>query len=65
LIIDDELKIAVQVSGKLRWTINISRDENEEEVIDKARENVENWLEWKEIVKKIYVPWKIVNFVVK
>jgi hypothetical protein len=33
----------------------------------KAKENeeVKKWLEWKEIVKEIYVSWKIVNFVVK
>ena len=67
MTIDDTIKIAVQVLGKLRWTIEINKDENKDTVLDKAKSNIDvvKWLEWKEIVKEIYVPWKIVNLVVK
>jgi leucyl-tRNA synthetase len=67
LIIDEEVEIAVQVLWKLRWTIIISRDEDKDAILTKAKNNeeVRKWLEWKELVKEIYVPWKIVNFVVK
>ncbi len=62
-----EIKIAVQVLWKVRWTIEINKDEDKESVLQKAKseKNVAKWLEWKTIVKEIYVPWKIINFVVK
>ena len=67
MTIDDTITIGVQVLGKLRWTIEINKDEDKEVVLEKAKKNedVKKWLEWKEIVKEIYVPWKIVNIVVK
>jgi leucyl-tRNA synthetase len=57
----------VQVLWKLRWTIVINKDEDKEAVLLKAKNNeeVKKWINWKEMVKEIYVPWKIVNFVVK
>jgi leucyl-tRNA synthetase len=67
LIIDDTITIWIQVLWKLRWEIEIGVDEEEKEVLEKARnnENVKKWLKWKIIVKEIYVKWKIVNIVVK
>ncbi len=64
---DEYANIAVQVMGKLRWTIQVPVDMSKEEILKKAKEepNVAKWLEWKTIVKEIYVPGKIVNFVVK
>lgn len=64
---DDVVIIWVQVLGKLRWEIEINIEEDEKSVLDKARNNesVAKWLEWKTIVKEIYVKWKIVNIVVK
>lgn len=45
----------------------IAKDEDKESVLEKARnnENVQKWLEGKDVVKEIYVPGKIVNIVVK
>ena len=53
--------------GKLRGEIQISKDEDKESVLQKAKmqENVAKWLEGKDIVKEIYVPGKICNLVVK
>jgi leucyl-tRNA synthetase len=67
MTIDDTITIWVQVLGKVRWTIEINKDENKESVLEKARNNsdVAKWLGWKEIVKEIYVPGKIVNIVIK
>ena len=67
MTIDDFITIWVQVLGKLRWTIEINKDEEQSSVLEKARNNEEisKWLAWKDIVKEIYVPWKIVNIVVK
>ena len=67
MTIDDTIKIAVQVLGKVRGTIEINKDEDKDSVLEKARtnEDVVKWLEGKDLVKEIYVPGKIVNLVVK
>ena len=67
LIVDDTINIWVQVLGKLRWTIEIAVDEPKNSVLEKAKSevNVAKWIEWKSVVKEIYVPGKIVNLVVK
>jgi len=67
MTIDDTMKIWVQVLGKLRWDIEVSKDEDKDSVLEKARNNegVAKWIEWKTIVKEIYVPGRIVNIVVK
>ena len=67
LVKDDVVVIWVQVLWKLRWELEISITEDKDSILSKAREieSVKKWLEWKEIVKEIYVPWKIVNIVVK
>lgn len=67
MVVDDEVTIAVQVLGKVRWQLNISVNENKDNILAKAREvdSVKKWLEGKEIVKEIYVPGKIVNIVIK
>lgn len=67
LVIDDLVTIWVQVLWKLRGEIEVWIDEEELSVLNKAKENelVKKWIVWKEIVKEIYVKWKIVNIVVK
>jgi leucyl-tRNA synthetase len=67
LVVDDTIKIAVQVLWKVRWTIEIAKDESKDSVLEKAKNSPElaKWLEGKNIVKEIYVPGKIVNLVVK
>ena len=67
MVIDDEVTIWVQVMWKVRWEIKISVNEDKESVLEKAKQNedVKKWLDWKEIVKEIYVPGKILNIVIK
>ncbi len=64
---DNVLTIGVQVNGKLRGTITVSKDENEESQKEKAlnEENVKKYTTDKEIVKVIVIPNRIVNIVVK
>jgi leucyl-tRNA synthetase len=66
-IVLDTVEIAVQVNGKLRASFAMSRGTEESVVIDKASEieNVKKFLDGNQIVKTIYVPDKLVNFVVK
>ncbi|MCR4754623.1 MAG: leucine--tRNA ligase [Lachnospiraceae bacterium] len=65
--VENEIEIAVQISGKVRGKIMIAVDEDKDSVIAKAKENeaIAPLLEDKTIVKEIYVPGKIVNIVVK
>ena len=64
---DAEKEIGVQVNGKLRGSIKISVDDNEDVIKEKAmnEENVIRHTEGKEIVKVIVIPNRIVNIVVK
>jgi leucyl-tRNA synthetase len=59
--------IAVQVMGKLRGTIEVAPGADEQEVLAAAEEepNVARQLAGKRITKRVYVPGKIVNFVVR
>jgi len=65
-IINQMIKIAVQVNGKVRAEIEIGKDSKEDEVKDKVLkdENILNWIEGKEIKRFIYVPGRIINIVV-
>ena len=62
----DTITIAVQIAGKLRGTVMVPVSASEEEVMAVAaeEENVRRSLQDKRIVKRIYVPGRIVNFVV-
>jgi leucyl-tRNA synthetase len=53
--------------GKLRGTIELTKELNKEQIIEKAKKiiNVASYLENKTIVKIIYIPNKILNFVIK
>ncbi|MBK5215189.1 MAG: class I tRNA ligase family protein [Candidatus Pacebacteria bacterium] len=65
-IVDDMIKIAVQVNGKVRTEIMISKDMSESEIKEMALKdkNILTWTEGKEIKRVIYVPNRIVNIVV-
>ena len=63
--VEDRITIAVQVLGKLRGTFEEDRNASKEIMIERAKETVSKHLDGKEIVKEIYVPGKLVNFVVK
>ena len=62
----DEIDIAVQVNGKVRATIRIPADAAREAVLEEARrqENVQRHFDGKTVRKEVYVPGRIVNFVV-
>ncbi len=63
---DPEVKIAIQINSKVRAECVIAVGLSQEEVVKIARSepSVEKWLLGKEIRKVIYVPNKILNFVV-
>ena len=61
---DDEVEIPVQVNGKTKAVISIPVDISKEDAIAKAKEVLGDKLSGN-IIKKIYVPKKIVNIVAK
>ena len=65
--VEASVEIGVQVNGKVRGTIVIPNGCAKEEALEIAKkdERVASFLEGKTLVKEIYVPNKIVNFVAK
>ncbi len=67
LIKDDMVNIVIQVNGKKRAMIEAKINEKDEKVIQNCLEidNVKKFVSGKNILKKVYVKNKLVNFVVK
>ena len=65
--IDKNKTIGVQVNGKLRSEINVTLDEDQESIKQKALndQKIIKFIEGKELIKVIVVPNKIVNIVIK
>ncbi len=65
-LVEDEVSIPVQILGKLKGVIKVARTASQEEVVDAILNGeLKGYFEGKQIVKVIYVPAKIVNFIVK
>ncbi len=64
---DDVIEIGVQVNGKKRGTVTIPMNCSSEEALGLAKTDakVAAAIEGKKLVKEIYVPNKIINFVAK
>ena len=62
-LIAETVTIAVQVNGKVRASIKLSPNASEDEALDAARAAAGKWLDAGE-KKAIYIPGKIVSFVV-
>jgi leucyl-tRNA synthetase len=64
---EEEIEIPVQVNGKLRSRVTVPADAEESFVIERALadEKVKAAIAGKQVIKKIYVPGKMVNLVVK
>jgi leucyl-tRNA synthetase len=64
---EDEIQIPVQVNGKLRGVITVPAGSIEQVIVDAAlaEEKVQSSIAGKQIVKKIVVPGKLINLVVR
>jgi leucyl-tRNA synthetase len=64
---EEELEIPVQINGKLRGKIVVPADASEDLIIERAlaEEKVKAAIAGKQIIKKVYVPGKLLNLVVK
>jgi leucyl-tRNA synthetase len=67
LVIEDVITLPVQVNGKMRGTIVLGKEAQENEALQQARElsTVQNALSGLAIKKIIYVPGRILNLIAK
>ena len=66
LITEQNITVIVQVNGKLRAKMEVSKDINEDEVKKLAisQENVKKFIGNKKPIKTIYIPGRLVNIVI-
>ena len=65
-LVESTMELPVQVNGKLRDRITVPADADEISILAAAEAavNVRPWIEGKQMKKRLYVPKKLVNFVV-
>jgi leucyl-tRNA synthetase len=65
-LVTETITVAVQVNGKVRGEVQFARDSSEASIIDaaKAEEKVAKFIGEASIKKSIYVPGRLVNFVI-
>lgn len=68
LTIEENISIPVQVNGKLRGTVTLDRDKQEDKEyisnLAKSDTKISKWLEGKDIKTEIYIVGRLMNFVV-
>ncbi len=66
-LVPETVTIVVQVNGKVRGKFAARANLKEKEILEKAKElpEIQKWLGDKKVEKSIYVPKKLINFVVK
>ena len=65
-LVEDTIKLVVQVNGKVRSTIHVPTGATKEEILtaSKLDDNVSRYLENQSIQREIYVPGRLVNIVI-
>ncbi|MBQ3034391.1 MAG: class I tRNA ligase family protein, partial [Deferribacterales bacterium] len=65
--ISDEITLVVQINGKVRAEMKFPRNVSQEIAMEAAfaNEKVKNYIDGKDIIKKIFVPNKLISIVVK
>ena len=66
-LVDDEIEVPVQINGKVKARINVAADADQDAVfaVALADAKIADLTSGKNVVKKIYVPGRMVNLVVK
>ncbi|MCK6529233.1 leucine--tRNA ligase [Myxococcota bacterium] len=64
---EESVTFVVQVDGRLRGKLDIVPDAPRDEVLARAKqdENVARFLEGREVAKEVFVPGRLVNFILK
>ena len=61
---DDEIELPVQINGKTRAVVTLSAEVSKEDALAAGKEAIADKLTGN-VIKEIYVPKKIINFVMK
>jgi len=61
----DEIELVVQVNGKVRARLKTIKGISQKEIQPEAEKIVEKWITGKNIVKIIFVPDRLISFVIK
>ena len=66
-LVDDEIELPVQVNGKVRGRIMVAADASQDQILEVALADpkIQGNIEGKNLVKKIVIPGRLVNLVVK
>ncbi len=66
-VVQTSVTVVVQVNGKLRAQLEVTKDTAEATIVGQARAdtNVATYVDGKQVIKTIFVPNRLVNFVVK
>lgn len=66
-LVDNSVVYVIQINGKVRGKLELENDLAKERLLEMAKdhENVRKHLEDKKIVKEIFVPKKLINFVIE
>ena len=67
ILIDENINLVVQINGKKREVLKIKKDIKENEVLKiiNSNDRILNYIKDKKIIKKIFVPNKIINLIVR
>lgn len=65
-VVDDTVTLSVMINGKMRGTISVDKLASQAEIANEAKQQefVKKYIEHKTIKKEIFVPGKIINFLV-
>ena len=66
LLVENIIKIVVQINGKKRGLIESKRDISENDLLEiiKKEKNLSKHIEAGKIIKKIYIPNKLINIII-
>jgi leucyl-tRNA synthetase len=64
---DTMMTIVIQINGRLRGAIELPVDSAESDIVERAKlsEKVRPFLDGKEVIRTVFVPGRLVNFVVR
>lgn len=67
MLVENEIELPIQINGKVRGKVVVPADADQDTIIAAAlaAERIPEYVEGKEIVKRIVVPGRLVNIVVK
>ena len=67
LLDEEKINIVIQINGKKREVLKVKKNINEKEILEiiKDSDKVQKFLEKKEVIRKIFIPNKILNYIIK